>query len=162
MFFIGYLKNIYIAKTIYSLIQNTRMLSYVNKNNKGTHIFADYKGLIGEENEIGKFVFELMQEAITNASSMKIVHKNLVILNKETQGVDTPPGFTSGILLLDSSHFTCHCYSNKEDGGLLALDIFTCGLDDTSKIIQYFENKIIEKYPNVKQNMVKTYKRFEF
>jgi S-adenosylmethionine/arginine decarboxylase-like enzyme len=132
------------------------------KNFKGTHIFADYKGLTGDETEIGNFIFNLMQDAIINASTMKIVHKNLVILNKDTQGVDTPPGFTSGILLLDSSHFTCHCYANKEDGGLLALDIFTCGSDDTSKIIQYFENKIIEKYPSVKQNMVKTCKRFEY
>ena len=34
----------------------------------------------------------------------------------------TPLGFTS-VLLLDASHFTSHCYSEK---GLIAFDLFTC------------------------------------
>ena len=74
---------------------------------KGIHIFSDYSGLIGDEYIIGDFIFKLMQKSIEKKSSMKIVHKNLVILNQETQGFYTPPGFTA-ILQLDSSHFSAH------------------------------------------------------
>lgn len=138
------------------------------KRYKGTHIFADYKGLIGDENEIGKFVFELMQESIINTSSMKIVHKNLVVLNEETQGLYTPPGFTAilALLQLDSSHmtvtsFTSHSYTQEEDMGLMCIDIFTCNSDDTLKIIEYFESKMIEKY-NVERINIELHKRFKF
>ena len=85
------------------------------KDFKGTHIFADYKGLFGNEYEIGEFIFQLMQDSILNASTMKIVHKNLVILNKDTQGVETPPGFTEilALLQLDSSHMTCTSFTSN-------------------------------------------------
>ena len=136
---------------------------------KGTHIFADYKGLIGDEYEIGKFVFELMQDSINNASTMKIVHKNLVVLNNETQGIETPPGFTAilALLQLDSSHmtvtsFTSHSYSEECEMGLLCIDVFTCCSDDTSKIIDYFEDRLVKKYPKVERVSIETHKRFKF
>jgi S-adenosylmethionine decarboxylase len=107
---------------------------------KGRHIFVDFIGIKGDENELGNFVFNLMAESVEINTTMKIVHKHLVILNK-----DTPPGFTS-VLLLDESHFTSHCYS---DEGLLAIDLFTCGKTDTTKVIEYFINKLKEKYTDV-------------
>ena len=35
----------------------------------------------------------------------------------------SPPGFTSCVLI-DESHVTSHCYSDR---GWLAVDVFTCG-----------------------------------
>ena len=118
---------------------------------KGKHIFADFIGIKGDEKDIGNFVFNLMIESIENNTTMKIVHKQLCILNG-----DTPPGFTS-VLLLDESHFTSHCYS---DQGLLAIDLFTCGKTDTTKVIEYFIDKIKEKYPNVVCTYRKEHERF--
>ena len=125
---------------------------------KGSHVLADFTGLgLGDEYEIGNFIFNLMIEAI-DQTSMKIVHSHLEILNK-----DTPPGFTSGILLLDSSHFTAHCYS---DLGIIAMDLFTCDgedhITDVMSVMKYVQNKIVKKYPNVKCTYMKEHKRFRY
>lgn len=135
------------------------------ENHKGTHIFADYSNLIGDENEIGNFIYSLIEESIKKESKMKIVHKNLVILNEETQGEFTPPGFTAvAILQLDSSHFsatfTTHSYTDEKDYGLLCIDVFTCQSKDTLKVVEYFEAKLKEKYPKVERRMIQTHKRF--
>jgi S-adenosylmethionine/arginine decarboxylase-like enzyme len=118
---------------------------------KGKHIFTDFIGIKGDENEIGNFVFNLMINSIEKNTAMKIVHSHLSILNG-----DTPPGFTS-VLLLDESHFTSHCYS---DQGLLAIDLFTCGKTDTTKVIEYFVDKIKEKYPDIVCTYRKEHERF--
>ena len=131
------------------------MMQYLNPrpNNspyEGSHILVDYNGIAGDENEIGKFIFDLMIETIEQ-TTMKIVHKQLSILN-----VDTPPGFTA-ILLLDSSHFSCHSYS---DTGLLAIDLFTCGPTNTFTTIEYFTKRLFEKFPNAKCTYKENHKRF--
>ncbi len=168
---VSFFKTTYEVSSLYKPLMTIK--NYITttneKNFKGTHIFADYKGLIGDETEIGNFIFNLMQDAITNASTMKIVHKNLVILNKDTQGVDTPPGFTAfcGILQLDSSHmsvsnFTSHSYTEEKEMGLLCVDVFTCMSRDTQKVVEYFEEKLKEKYPNVERVSIETHKRFKY
>lgn len=123
---------------------------------KGSHVFADFKGLVGDEYEMGNFVFNLMIEAI-GLTSMKIVHSHLEILNK-----DTPPGFSS-VLLLDSSHCTSHCYS---DLGILAMDIFTCAgedhITDVLAVMEYIKGKLIEKYPNIKCTYIRDHNRFHY
>lgn len=118
---------------------------------KGTHIFADYTDIYDNEYILGEFIFKIMQEAVTNTSKMKIVHKKLCILNGET-----PPGMTS-VLLLDESHFTTHAYSSE---GLLMVDIATCGQTDTTKVIDYFNMKLKEKYPDAKRVLIENHRRF--
>ncbi len=147
----GYVKPLLVIKNTYENLNE--------KKYKGNHIFADYKGLVGDEVEIGEFVYAIMQDAIIKTSSMKIVHKNLVILNEETQGSYTPPGF-SGILQLDSSHFSAHSYTEEKEMGLLCVDIFTCSCNQTEKIIDYFEEKLKEKYPKVERVCIQEHKRF--
>jgi S-adenosylmethionine decarboxylase len=122
------------------------------KNFKGNHILVDYIGLYGDEKELGEFIFNLMIQCIEN-TKMKIVHRQLVILNGDTQ-----PGFTS-VLLLDESHMTSHCYS---DEGNLAVDIFTCGQTDTFKVIENFNHELLKKYPDVKITYQENHKRFYF
>ena len=121
-------------------------------SHKGIHVLADYTNIIGNEKELGEFVFNLMIECI-NKTDMKIVHKNLSILNGTT-----PPGFTS-ILLLDASHFSCHCYSEE---GLLAIDLFTCGKTNTKEVVENFSKKLIEKYPNINCTYLHVHERFNY
>lgn len=126
-------------------------------NYKGSHVLADFTGIYGNEYDIGKFVFELMIKAIER-TTMKIVHKHLEILNK-----DTPPGFTSGILLLDSSHFTAHSYTGLQ---ILALDLFTCSGEETStdvmEIMQFVKDELLKEFPDSKCTYMHNHKRFRF
>jgi S-adenosylmethionine decarboxylase len=48
-------------------------------------------------------------------------------------GADSPPGFTS-IVMLDESHCSAHTYA---DLGLVALDLFTCGRVDPQQILDH-------------------------
>lgn len=121
-------------------------------NYKGQHVLADFKGIYGDENKIGTVVFELMIRAIKR-TSMKIVHKHLEILNK-----DTPPGFTS-FLLLDSSHFSVHSYTEE---GLMSSDIYTCGPTDTFEVMEYFKNELAKEFPDMKCTYMENHKRFRY
>jgi S-adenosylmethionine decarboxylase len=118
--------------------------------NLANHILVDYRNIKGNETEIGNFVFDLMIKVI-NETTMKIVHKKLVILND-----NTPPGFTS-VLLLDESHFTTHCYSEL---GLMMVDIATCGKTDTLNVIEKFNIKLKEKFPLMEITYLENHKRF--
>lgn len=141
-------------KVFYAILK--RMSGY---QHKGIHIFADYSGLIGNEYYIGEFVYNIMQESIETKSNMKIVHKNLVVLNEETQGRYTPPGFTA-ILQLDSSHFSAHSYTEDKEMGLLCIDIFTCMSPDTQDVLDYFETKLFERFPSVEKVSRQIHRRF--
>ena len=127
-----------------------------NFNYKGSHVLADFIGINGDEYEIGNFVFDLMIKAIEK-TTMKIVHKHLEILNK-----DTPPGFTS-VLLLDSSHFASHCYSELE---LLSLDIFTCSSDNNTtnvmEVMEFVRDELLKKFPDCKCTYIHEHKRFRY
>lgn len=118
--------------------------------NKGNHIFADFINFKGNEHWLGIFIYRLMIKAI-NRTKMKIVHRHLEILNE-----DTPPGFTS-VLLLDESHFTSHCYSEE---GLLAVDIFTCGNTNTREVMDFFIEELLKGFPEVKCVKLENHKRF--
>lgn len=119
--------------------------------NKGNHIFADFINFKGNEHLLGIFIYRLMIKAI-NRTRMKIVHRHLEILNE-----DTPPGFTS-VLLLDESHFTSHSYSEE---GLLAVDIFTCGNTNTQEIMDFFIEELLKGFPEVKCVTLENHKRFK-
>jgi len=123
-----------------------------NKGNKGNHIFADFTGFKGDENYLGKYIFDLMIKAIER-TEMKIIHRHLKILN-----INTPPGFTS-VLLLDSSHFTSHCYS---DEGILAMDLFTCGPTNTYEVMEFVKKELIKEFPEIKCTYLENHKRFNY
>ena len=120
------------------------------QKHKGNHIFADFINVKGDEKYIGNYIFNLMIKAIEQ-TDMKIVHKHLKILN-----INTPPGFTC-VLLLDSSHFTSHCYSEE---GIMAMDLFTCGSTDTNEVMNYVIKKLVKKFPEIKCTYLENHKRF--
>lgn len=130
-----------------------RMGNYIGTNfdYKGTHVLADFKGIHGDEYEIGKIVFDIMVVAI-NRTSMKIVHKHLEILNK-----DTPPGFCC-FLLLDASHFSSHSYTVE---GLLSSDIYTCGNTNPLEVMTYFKEELSKRFPTVECTYMHAHKRFQ-
>jgi S-adenosylmethionine decarboxylase len=118
---------------------------------KGKHVFADFTNFKGNEHSLGLFVYKLMIKAI-NRTNMKIVHRHLEILN-----TDTPPGFTS-VLLLDESHFTAHAYTEE---GLLAVDIFTCGNTDPKIVMNYFQQELQISFPEIECVSIENHMRFK-
>ena len=112
-----------------------------NKSNLGYHKLVDYSNFrIKDETEFANFIFQTMKYLIKNYTTMKIIHSHLHIFNP----LYDKPGFTC-VLLLDASHFTAHSYSEE---GILAVDLFTCGNNDTTLIINELNKIILEKYPN--------------
>lgn len=123
-------------------------------NFKGQHAMIDICNFYGDENVLGQFVFNLMVKAIER-TTMKIVHRNLSILNE-----DTPPGF-SGFLSLDSSHISVHSYTG-EDIALAAFDCFTCGQTNPLEVLEYIYDEMLKEFPNIKCTYSLNHKRFQF
>jgi S-adenosylmethionine/arginine decarboxylase-like enzyme len=127
------------------------------KKHHGNHVFADFIWDVEDNidhNLLGKRVFEIMENAIKK-TKMTIVHKKLCMLG-ETE--NSPPGFSS-IILIDESHCSSHCYSDR---GWLALDTFTCGNTDPKPIMVEIENEIKKYYPSLKCTYLQNHKRFHY
>lgn len=127
------------------------------KKHHGNHVFADFIWDVDENidhNLLGERVFKIMENAIKK-TKMTIVHKKLCILG---QNENSPPGFTS-IILIDESHCSSHCYSDR---GWLALDTFTCGKTDPKPIMDEIENEIKKHYPTLKCTYLQNHKRFHY
>ena len=126
----------------------------------GNHVFIDFIWNVNSENidhiQLANAIFQIMENSILR-TSMKIVHKKLCILGIDIND-NTPPGFTS-IILIDESHYSAHCYSDR---GWLALDVFTCGETDPVAIMNYSESEIKKLYPSMKCTLRKKSKRFNY
>ena len=134
-----------------------KVLKYLNITCKhhGKHIFADFiwnNDLSITDDVLAETIFKIMENAI-NQTNMTIVHKKLCIL-----GDTSPPGFTA-ILLLDESHCSAHCYSDR---GWLAIDAFTCGNTNPVPILDYIKNEIKKEFPTLKCTYLKKHKRFHY
>ena len=127
------------------------------KKHHGNHVFADFIWNADENidhNLLGERVFKIMENAIKK-TKMTIVHKKLCILGESEK---SPPGFTS-IILIDESHCSSHCYSDR---GWLALDTFTCGNTDPKPIMDEIESEIKKYYPSLKCTYLQNHKRFHY
>jgi S-adenosylmethionine decarboxylase len=133
-----------------------KLLNCFKYNHHGKHVFADFiwntNSTIIDDKILAETVFQIMEDAIKK-TNMTIVHKKLCILGK-----DSPPGFTS-ILLLDESHCSAHCYSDR---GWLCLDCFTCGNTDPFPIMEYIIMEIKKKYPTLECTYLQKHKRFHY
>jgi len=122
----------------------------------GSHVFGDFiwdvKKIQVDHVVLAKNIFEIMKKAIAK-TDMKVVSESLVVLGEES-----PPGFTS-VLLLDTSHCTSHCYSDR---GWLAIDLFTCGPTDPAPVLKEIENEIKKLYPTLTCTYNKSHKRFHY
>ena len=73
---------------------------------------------------------------------VKEVHRKLVVLGCDGQST-TLPGFTS-VILIDESHVTAHCYSDR---GWLAIDVFTCGRHDPTDLAEGIHRRVLAYAP---------------
>lgn len=131
---------------------------FFKKRYHGSHVFGDFIWNVKEENindrELAYTIFEIMHEAV-KTTKMTIVHSKLCILGEIES---SPPGFTS-VVLIDESHITSHCYSDK---GWLAIDCFTCSDTDPVPIMNYIIKEIKHFYPSLECTYMKRHKRFHY
>lgn len=85
----------------------------------GRHVCLDYTGFRVDAREGADATLAAIRAAV-GESGVREVHSRVVVLGED--GL-SPPGFT-GVCLVDESHVTAHCYSDR---GWLAIDVFTCG-----------------------------------
>ena len=140
----------YPFKVLFNILHKLISHETETKQHHGRHVFCDYVDFYTQAQEGGEFVFNLMRKSLSITTAHE-VHSHLEILE-----IDTPPGFTS-VVLIDESHITAHCYSDR---GLLAIDVFTCGSSDPYKMMQFIDKGIKEKYPNVRCLNMEQHNRF--
>jgi len=122
----------------------------------GNHVFSDLIWDVKENinNVVFSYaIFDIMKKSLKN-TTMKNVHEKLVVFD----GSDSPPGFTS-VILIDESHITSHCYSDR---GMLAIDIFTCGETQVDPIMDYIVTEVKKIYPSLECIYQETHKRFHY
>ena len=110
------------------------------KKSHGTHILVDYTNFFTDVKNIGNLILSLMEQAVDNSNARR-VHSHVEIFD----GVISPPGFAA-VVLLDESHLSAHCYSEK---GWLAIDCFTCGGTDAKSIIDEIHHHLIHLSPGM-------------
>lgn len=117
----------------------------------GSHILVDYTNFFTSAEDVGQLILSVMEQAIDNSDARR-VHSHVEIFD----GVTSPPGFAAAVLL-DESHLTAHCYSDK---GWLAIDCFTCGGTNAESIIDEIHQWLLTQSPQIKLEKRTTASRF--
>jgi S-adenosylmethionine decarboxylase len=120
-------------------------------NAHGSHILVDYTGFFPNIENLGDVILSMMEDAIDNSDARR-VHSHV----ENFDGIISPPGFAA-VVLLDESHFSAHCYSEK---GWLAIDCFTCGDTDAASIIDGIHLQLVELHSSIKLQKRSTKERF--
>ena len=107
----------------------------LNKTSQGKHIFLDYTEFFPSSMFDGDQMLRLMKEAVSRSGARE-VHAHV----ENFDGSVSPPGFAAAVLI-DESHVSAHCYSDR---GLLAIDAFTCGTTDPETIISQLKDALSE------------------
>ena len=117
----------------------------------GKHIFLDCTEFFPTSSFNGNDMLELMQKAV-GKSDAREVHAYVEIFDGST----SPHGFAA-VVLLDESHVSAHCYSDR---GLLAIDAFTCGGTDPTSIVEELKQALYELSPATVLMQQKSVDRF--
>ena len=123
----------------------------MNSNARGKHIFLDYTELFPSVSIDRHEMLVLMKKAIENSGARE-VHAHVEVFD----GTVSPPGFAA-VVLIDESHVSAHCYSDR---GLLAIDAFTCGNTDPATIITYLKQALQVLCPTIVLMQEKSVNRF--
>lgn len=107
----------------------------------GSHIMLDFTGFFCEASEGALKTMEVIRESVREAGVREVHHKT-VVLGGDGDAL-SPPGFTACVLI-DESHVTAHCYSDK---GWLAVDVFTCGSHSTEDLARAIQNRLLKLEP---------------
>tara|TARA_B100000212_G_scaffold91732_1_gene67341 strand:+ start:896 stop:1288 length:393 start_codon:yes stop_codon:yes gene_type:complete len=106
----------------------------------GKHIFLDYTGFYPPPTFSGVEMLQLMKNAVENSGARE-VHAHVETFD----GSISPLGFAA-VVLIDESHVSAHCYSER---GLLAIDAFTCGETDPDSIVSQLKAALTEISPTL-------------
>ena len=117
----------------------------------GTHVLVDYTNFFPDIENAGKWMLDLMEQAIDESTANR-VHSYVAHFD----GVSSPLGFAA-VVLLDESHLTAHCYSER---GWLSIDCFTCGSTDPESIIDNINDKLMTQSSELMIMKRKTESRF--
>ena len=123
-----------------------------NVHAHGKHVYVDYVDFLPENHsQDGHWMLQLLQNAVERCG-IRQVHAHVEVFDGEV----SPPGFAA-VVLIDESHVSAHCYSDR---GWLAIDAFTCGDHDPEKIIEIIHENLISTNPNIRQMRRDSVKRF--
>ena len=106
----------------------------------GHHVMVDLTGFVSRGEEDGEWMLALLKAAVERSTARE-VHAHV----ESFDGVGSPPGFAA-VVLLDESHISAHCYSDR---GWLALDCFTCGGTDAEGIADDVLDRLRETMPGI-------------
>ncbi|MBI31365.1 MAG: adenosylmethionine decarboxylase [Euryarchaeota archaeon] len=126
--------------------------SITNPHSHGKHVYVDYVDFqpLGQS-EDGQWILQILQNAVETCG-IREVHAHVEVFDGDV----SPPGFAA-VVLIDESHVSAHCYSDR---GWLAIDAFTCGDHDPEKIVDIIHEKLISASPNITQLRRDSVKRF--
>ena len=118
----------------------------------GKHVYVDYVGFQPDQSsKEGRWILKTLQNAVKKCG-IREVHSHVEIFD----GEHSPPGFAA-VVLIDESHVTAHCYSDR---GWLAIDAFTCGGHDPENIMDIIHESLTLSSPNIIQMRRDTVNRF--
>jgi S-adenosylmethionine decarboxylase len=117
----------------------------------GSHVLLDYVGYQRSEEGDGEWVLSVLRGCVRE-SGVREVHSHVEIFD----GAQSPLGFAAAVLI-DESHVTAHCYSER---GLLAIDVFTCGGSDSDSLADMIHERIVSENPGVRLVFRKRVERF--
>ena len=118
----------------------------------GKHVYVDYVGFQSNQSSTdGRWILKILQNAV-NKCGIREVHSHVEIFD----GEHSPPGFAA-VVLIDESHVSAHCYSDR---GWLAIDAFTCGSHDPENIMDIIHESLTLSSPNIIQMRRDTVNRF--
>mgnify|MGYP006149928425 FL=1 len=117
----------------------------------GSHVLLDYVDYERGREGDGEWVLGILRECVRE-SGVREVHSHVEIFD----GMESPLGFAAAVLI-DESHVTAHCYSER---GLLAIDIFTCGDSDSDSVADLIHERLVSENPGLRLVFRKNVERF--
>ncbi len=117
----------------------------------GSHVLLDYVDYERGREGDGEWVLGILRECVRE-SGVREVHSHVEIFD----GMESPLGFAAAVLI-DESHVTAHCYSER---GLLAIDIFTCGASDSDSVADLIHERLVSEDPGLRLVFRKNVERF--
>ena len=117
----------------------------------GSHVLLDYVDYHRGEGGDGGWVLATLRDCVRE-SGVREVHSHVEIFD----GKESPPGFAAAVLI-DESHVTAHCYSER---GLLAIDVFTCGDSDSDAMADMIHGRLVSDNPGIRLVFRESVERF--
>ncbi|HJM17952.1 MAG TPA: S-adenosylmethionine decarboxylase [Candidatus Thalassarchaeaceae archaeon] len=106
----------------------------------GYHVLMDYSNYFPPMSDDGPWMLETLRSCVRLAG-VREVHSHVEAFD----GIVSPTGFAA-VVLIDESHVSAHCYSDR---GLLAVDVFTCGENDPDIIADSLNSLLLEAIPGI-------------